>query len=196
MSTDKPTGTARRYVLAALPLVLFLSMAFIFYKQLISGIDPNKLPSVLIGKPAPAFPGEILQGLKKDGVQIPAISDEIIAGKVALVNVWASWCVPCRVEHPVLSKFAKENKDVPLVGINYKDKNPNALRFLGALGNPYAAVSIDPTGAASIDWGVYGIPETFIVDKTGVIIHKHVGPISQKVLETKLIPIINAAKAK
>ena len=185
-----------RYVVAAIPLILFLALAFIFFKQLNSGNDPNKLPSVLIDKAAPDFPTEPLLGLKNEGKQLPSISREIISGKVVLVNVWASWCVPCRTEHPILTRLAEIRKDLLMVGINYKDKNPNALRFLGSLGNPYAAVSIDPNGSASIDWGVYGIPETFILNKSGIIVHKHVGPINEAVLIQKIMPVIDTELAK
>ena len=196
MSETAAKRPTKAYILAALPLIFFLALALIFYKQLSSGTKSSDLPSVLIGHPAPDFPPLELAGLKRDGVQVPAVTREMISGKVTMVNVWASWCVPCRIEHPVLSKFAQENKDISLVAINYKDKNPNALRFLGALGNPFAAVSIDPAGAASIDWGVYGIPETFILDKNGIIIYKHVGPISEQILADKLLPMMKAAQAK
>ncbi len=196
MTEQAPPKPVARYLLAALPLILFMALAFVFLKQLSSGIDPNKLPSVLINLPAPDFPAEPLVGLKENGQQFPAISKELISGKVVLVNVWASWCVPCRSEHPVLMKLAEIKPEVLLVGINYKDKNANALRFLGGLGNPYAAVSIDPNGAASIDWGVYGIPETFILDKTGTIIYKYVGPIGEAILAGNILPILDAELAK
>ena len=196
MSEQTSTTPVSKYVVAAIPLLLFLALALIFFKQLNSGVDPNKLPSVLIDKAAPDFPTQPLSGLKKDGAQLPAISRELVAGRVVLVNVWASWCVPCRAEHPFLTHLAKIRENLLMVGINYKDKNPNALRFLGGLGNPYQAVSIDPTGSASIDWGVYGIPETFILNKSGMIIHKHVGPINEAVLVKKIMPIIDAELAK
>ena len=196
MSEETSPNPLRTYLIAAIPLALFLALAIIFYKQLVSGISPNDLPSVLIDLPAPDFPAEPLVGLKVDGVQVPAISKELTAGKVVVVNVWASWCVPCRQEHPVITRLAEQKKEILLVGINYKDKTLNALRFLGGLGNPYAAVSVDPKGVASIDWGVYGIPETFIVDRTGTIIYKHVGPINDALLDGKIIPIIDGALAK
>ncbi|MCP4184826.1 MAG: DsbE family thiol:disulfide interchange protein [Hyphomicrobiales bacterium] len=191
--SKNPVG---KYIVAAIPLVLFLALVFIFYKQLSSGINPNKLPSVLINKAAPSFPAEPLVGLKVDSVQLPPVSKELISNKVVLVNVWASWCVPCRNEHPFLTRLAEIRKSLLMVGINYKDKNPNALRFLGGLGNPYAAVSIDPNGSTSIDWGVYGIPETFILNKSGTIVYKHVGPINEAILIQKILPIIDAELAK
>jgi cytochrome c biogenesis protein CcmG/thiol:disulfide interchange protein DsbE len=193
MSEEASANPLKTYMIAAIPLVLFLAVAIIFYRQLTSGINPNDLPSVLINQPAPDFPEEPLVGLKVNGKQVPAISMRLVAGKVTVVNVWASWCVPCRIEHPIITKLAEDKKEILLVGINYKDKNLNALRFLGGLGNPYGAVSIDPTGSASIDWGVYGIPETFILDRTGIIIFKHVGPLNQAMIDRKIIPIIDGA---
>ena len=195
MSDGNSSNTMKTYLLASIPLLLFVLLAAIFFKQLKFGGNASDLPSVLIDKPAPAFPQDPLAGLNRAAIAVPAISQKLTENKVTLVNVWASWCVPCRQEHPVISKLAAERSDVLLVGINYKDKTPNALRFLGKLGNPYAAVSIDPSGAASIDWGVYGIPETYILNKKGTIIHKHVGPISERMLNEKLIPIINKALA-
>ena len=196
MSDGNPANPLKTYLLASLPLIIFAALAAIFYTQLKSGDNSRDLPSVLIGKPAPHFPDDPLAGLTTQGIPVPAVTAELIKGKVVVVNVWASWCVPCRQEHPVISKLAEARKDILLVGINYKDKTPNALRFLGALGNPYAAVSIDPSGAASIDWGVYGIPETYILDRTGTIVHKHVGPISEAILAEKIMPIIEAALTK
>jgi len=196
MSEEVLPNPLKTYLVAAIPLVLFLGLAIIFYQQLVSGINPNDLPSVLINQPAPDFPAEPLVGLKVAGVQVPAISKRLIAGKVAVVNVWASWCVPCRIEHPIITKLAMDRKEILLVGLNYKDKNTNALRFLGGLGNPYAAVSVDPTGSASIDWGIYGIPETFIIDRMGNIIYKKVGPISQAMMDNKIIPIIDRELAR
>lgn len=193
MNEAKPANSMRTYFLAAIPLILFAAIAVIFFKQLTSGTNNQTLPSVLINKPAPAYPTEPLVGLKVNGIQVPAISKNMTNGNVTLVNVWASWCVPCRQEHPVLYKLAQERKDITLVGINYKDKTPNALRFLGALGNPYSAVSIDPAGAASIDWGVYGIPETYVLNRSGEIILKHVGPISDQIMADKIMPVVEKA---
>ena len=197
MSEETSPNALRTYLIAAIPLALFLALAIIFYKQLVSGINPNDLPSVLINQPAPNFPNEPLVGLKVNGIQIPAITMELTWGKVAVVNVWASWCGSLQAgTSGDCQRLAQDRKEMLLVGINYKDKTLNALRFLGGLGNPYAAVSVDPKGTASIDWGVYGIPETFVVDKTGTIIYKHVGPINEAILEMKIIPIIDEALAK
>ena len=195
MSEQTSSRSVGRYVVAAIPLVLFLALALIFFKQLNSGNDPNKLPSVLINKVAPDFPTEPLSGLKNDGVQLPSISRELISGRVVLVNVWASWCVPCRAEHPILTQLAEIRKDLLMVGINYKDKTENARRFLGALGNPFDAVGVDKAGRTSIDWGVYGVPETFVVDGQGVIRLKHVGPLTPRAVSESLMPAIRAAAA-
>ena len=120
---------------------------------------------------------------------MPPLTSDLIAGKVALVNVWASWCVPCRQEHPILMELAKDDR-FTLVGINYKDKPTNALRFLGELGNPFAAVGIDPKGKAAIDWGVYGVPETFLVGPDGTIVYKQVGPFTEEAVREDLMPPI------
>lgn len=191
----EPKRSSTHYLLAALPLIVFLSLAAIFYKQLSSGVDPSKLPSVLIGKPAPSLPTAPLTGLIVDGKQFPTPTPQVEKGKVTVVNVWASWCVPCRAEHPIITRM-KEERDITLIGINYKDKNPNALKFINTLGNPFDSIGIDPNGATSIDWGVYGIPETFIVGKDGLIAYKHVGPINEALLLGKIYPAIDAELAK
>ncbi len=179
----------------ALPLVLFLGLAGLFFVGLHSG-DPSRLPSALIGKPVPEFKLPPLEGLKRSGAQVPGLSSGDLKGDgVQIINFWASWCVPCRVEHPFLERLAKES-NAPLVGINYKDKTTAARRFLGQLGNPFQAVGVDAKGAAAINWGVYGMPETFIVGKDGTILYKHVGPIDKESLETKLLPEIRKAREK
>jgi len=123
---------------------------------------------------------------------VPALTDAAIAGQLALVNVWASWCVPCRQEHPILLELSRDPRIV-LVGINYKDKNENALRFLDELGNPFAAVGIDPVGKSAIDWGVYGVPETYLVAPDGTILFKQIGPFTEDSLRDKLLPAIEKA---
>ncbi|MGY3611625.1 DsbE family thiol:disulfide interchange protein, partial [Bradyrhizobium sp. Lot11] len=130
----------------------------------------TEIPSALIGTKAPALALPPL-----DGANLPALIDAAIKGKLTLVNVFASWCIPCRDEHPVLKKLAKDGR-LNIVAINYKDQNENALRFLGELGNPYNAIGIDPNGKAAIDWGVYGIPESYLVAPDGTILYKRVGP--------------------
>ena len=163
-------------MLVASPLVIFGALAAVFFFQLVSGKDTSELPSALIDKPVPVFDLKPLPGLKANGTAIPGLKSADLLGKVSLVNIFASWCAPSRAEHPVLMKLAK-NEGLTIVGINYKDQPENALRFLGALGNPYRHVGIDKKGRSAIDWGFYGIPETLLVGPDGIIRHKIVGPI-------------------
>jgi cytochrome c biogenesis protein CcmG/thiol:disulfide interchange protein DsbE len=167
----------RSRLLYLLPAAIFIGLAVLFFVQLVSGRNPAELPSVLVNKPAPTFSLAPLEGLVADGKPVPGFSNEDLKGRVTIVNVWASWCGPCRQEHPLLVDLAKD-PSIRVVGINQKDNPDNARRFLGALGNPYAAVGVDPNGRASIDWGVYGVPETFIVGPDGTIRHKHIGPLT------------------
>lgn len=190
-TADAPVSR-RRMLIGFLPLVLFIGLAGVFLYQLGSGKDASEIPSVLIGSKAPSLDLPPLEGLLADGEAMPALTDAAIAGKLSLVNVWASWCVPCRQEHPVLLELALDPR-VELVGINYKDKNDNALKFLGELGNPFAAVGVDPVGKAAIDWGVYGIPETYLVGADGTILFKQIGPFTEDSLKTKLLPAIEKA---
>ena len=188
---EQPKKSSRK-LLAFVPLIAFAALALVFFAQLISGRDVNEVPSVLIGTQFPSFDMPPLEGLERGGIQVPPLNDAAVKGKVTLVNVWASWCVPCRDEHPVLMELAKDDR-VNLVGINYKDGTSNALRFLGELGNPYAAVGVDEKGIVAIDWGVYGIPETFLVDKNGTITFKHIGPFSPQQVRDELMPAIEKA---
>ena len=178
-----------RFIFAFLPLIVFGALAVFFYVQLNSGRNANEVPSVLIGTKAPSLNLPPLEGLKHKGTQVPALTDGEISGKLALVNVFASWCVPCRQEHPYLLELSKDPR-IEVVAINYKDKTENALRFLGELGNPYAAVGIDPRGQSSIDWGVYGIPETYLVGPDGTILFKQIGPFTDAAVKEKLQPLI------
>jgi len=146
----------------------------------------NYLPSALIDKPAPKF---ILPPINNDG---EGFSTEMLYGKISLVNIWASWCIPCRAEHPFLMELARNG--FTIYGINYKDEPKNADRFLQVLGNPYLAVGADSSGLTSIDWGVYGYPETFIIDRRGYIRYRHVGPISATDLSNKILPILRRLK--
>tara|TARA_R110002020_G_scaffold156117_8_gene337674 strand:- start:6682 stop:7239 length:558 start_codon:yes stop_codon:yes gene_type:complete len=179
-------------LIAFLPLVLFIALAGVFLYQLGSGKDASEIPSVLIGTKAPTLALPPLEGLSANGTPVPALTDAAIKGKLALVNVWASWCVPCRQEHPVLLELSRDPR-ITLVGINYKDKNDNALKFLAELGNPFAAVGIDPQGKSAIDWGVYGIPETYLVAPDGTILFKQIGPFTTRSLRDKLLPAIEKA---
>ncbi|MBV9977128.1 MAG: DsbE family thiol:disulfide interchange protein [Hyphomicrobiales bacterium] len=159
-----------------LPLAVFLALAGLFFARI--GHDPALLPSPLIGQEAPAFVLPPLAGLTRDGDAVPGFSDDDLrGGSGTLVNVFASWCVPCREEHPVLMQLAKQ-KGVTILGLNHKDEAENARRFLGNLGNPYAKVGIDPSGRTSLDFGVYGVPETFAIDASGRIVGKHVGALT------------------
>jgi len=176
-ASEKPVASRRR-LLVALPLLAFAALAALFFLRLGSG-DPSRLPSVLIGKPAPALALPPLEGLVHEGRPVPGLDPAAFSGRVTLVNVWASWCVPCRDEHPYLEKLARDRR-FTLVGINYKDAAENARRFLGRYGNPFAAVGVDPGGRAAIEWGVYGVPETFLVGRDGKIAYKQIGPIDQR----------------
>ncbi|PWV98294.1 cytochrome c biogenesis protein CcmG/thiol:disulfide interchange protein DsbE [Hoeflea marina] len=189
-SPGRPAAAGRRRLLLAfLPLILFMALAGVFLYQLGSGKDASEIPSVLIGSRAPSLALAPLEGLNRDGVPVPALTDAAVAGRLTLVNVWASWCVPCRQEHPLLFALGQDPR-LTLVGINYKDKSENALRFLGELGNPFAAVGIDPAGQSAIDWGVYGIPETYLVGPDGTILFKQIGPFTEETMASRLMPVI------
>jgi cytochrome c biogenesis protein CcmG/thiol:disulfide interchange protein DsbE len=189
--TAKPR---RRGLLVALPLIAFLALAALFFFRLGAG-DPNRLPSALIGRDAPKTELPGLAGLTRGNAPVPGIGDNTFAGKVTLVNVWASWCVPCHDEAPLLTLLAQDTR-LQLVGINYKDAPDNARRFLNRYGNPFAATGNDANGRASIEWGVYGVPETFLVGRDGKIAYKLVGPITPDNLAQVLKPEIEKALAK
>ena len=188
-TTDTPP--ARRSWLMALPLLAFGLLAAIFWFRLGDG-DPSKIPSALIGHAAPPTTLPPLQGLLDSGAQIPGLDPAMFKGKVSVVNVWASWCVPCHDEAPLLTELAKD-KRLQMVGINYKDTPENARRFLGRYGNPFGIVGVDGNGRAAIEWGVYGVPETFIVGRDGKIAYKLVGPITRENFETQVMPAIEKA---
>jgi cytochrome c biogenesis protein CcmG, thiol:disulfide interchange protein DsbE len=182
------TGKRRGPRLAfLLPLGIFLSLAMVFFVQLLSGEDPETIPSVLIGKPVPDFSLPPLAGLARDGAPVPGLSTADFASGVSIVNVFASWCGPCRQEHPILEKLAEDQR-IRVFGINYKDVAENARRFLGELGNPYAAVGVDERGRTAIDWGVYGVPETFLIGPDGIIRHKFIGPLTRETIDQTLLP--------
>lgn len=173
-------AASRRWIYL-LPALFFGALAVLFLFRLFAG-DPHKLPSALIGQAAPATTLPALDGLRREGGAVPGFSTEELRGRVYVINVFASWCVPCRDEHPLLMEMAKAEPyasgKAVLLGLNYKDEAENARRFLAVLGNPYAAVGVDRSGRAGIEWGVYGVPETFVVDRAGRIIHKQVGPLN------------------
>jgi cytochrome c biogenesis protein CcmG/thiol:disulfide interchange protein DsbE len=170
--------------LVASPLLLFAALAAIFWFRLGDG-DPSRIPSALIGHPAPHTVLPALPGLVSNGAPVPGLDPADFKGKVSLVNVWASWCVPCHDEAPLLTELGKD-KRLQIVGINYKDGPDNARRFLGRYGNPYGVVGVDSNGRAAIEWGVYGVPETFIVGRNGTIVYKMVGPISPENIDAVL----------
>ena len=187
-NTDAPR---RRSWLVLLPLIAFAGLAALFWFRLGSG-DPSRIPSALIGRPAPQTTLPPLEGLTENGAPVPGLDPAAFKGNVSIVNVWASWCVPCHDEAPLLVDLAKD-KRIRIVGINYKDKADNARRFLGRYGNPFAAVGADIKGRASIEWGVYGVPETFIIGRNGAIAYKLVGPITPDNIERVLKPEIEKA---
>ena len=181
----------RRKLLMALPVILFAGLAAMFWVRLGSG-DPSRIPSALIGHPAPQTMLPPLAGLTSDGAAVPGLDPAMFKGKVSVVNVWASWCVPCLEEAPLFTELGKD-KRLQLVGINYKDAPDNARRFLNRYGNPFAAAGRDEAGRASIDWGVYGVPETFLIGRDGRIAYKLVGPITADNLANTLGPEIEKA---
>ena len=192
-STSRAAPQSRRW-LVMLPLLGFIALAGIFLLRLHGG-DPSKIPSALIGRPAPQTTLPALEGLVNNGTQVPGLDPAVFKGKVSVVNVWASWCVPCHDEAPLLTKLG-EDKRLQLVGINYKDAADNARRFLGRYGNPFGIVGVDGNGRASIEWGVYGVPETFVVGREGTIVYKMVGPVTSDNVDTVLkVEIEKALKA-
>jgi cytochrome c biogenesis protein CcmG/thiol:disulfide interchange protein DsbE len=192
VASDQPAAVKRRRLIVLLPLLVFLAIAALFLFRLGSG-DPSKLPSALIGRPVPDTTLPPIAGLNRDGAPVPGIASADFKGAVSLVNVWASWCVPCHDEAPLLMKLA-EDKRIRLIGINYKDQSENARRFIGRYGNPFAAVGADANGRASIDWGVYGVPETFVIDREGRIRYRHLGPVTAEVWRERLMPMVRSLR--
>jgi cytochrome c biogenesis protein CcmG/thiol:disulfide interchange protein DsbE len=189
MSAAQEAPAGRRRWIAALPLVAFAALSALFVLRLYSG-DPAVLPSALIGHPAPTFNLPALAGSQK-----PGLSDaDLHQGRTTVVNLFASWCGPCRVEHPNLKKLAENEAlkvmGVRLVGVNYKDAPENALKFLSAEGDPYDAIGVDLSGRVGIDWGLTGVPETFIVRGDGSIAFKYTGPITEQALANIILPEI------
>ncbi len=187
MSETGQAPQRSRLWLAAIPVVVFALLALMFWKGL-SG-NPSELPSALIGKPVPDFSLPAIEGLGIPGFDSAGLKQ----GQVTLVNIWASWCGPCRIEHPILMELSKRS-DIRLHGLNYKDDPANALRFLETLGQPYAAAGADIAGRAGVDWGVYGVPETFVIDGQGIIRFKFVGPLSPEAISAVLNPEIEKAR--
>jgi cytochrome c biogenesis protein CcmG/thiol:disulfide interchange protein DsbE len=190
-ASSEGSGKKQRNLLVLLPLIAFLALAALFFYRLGAG-DPARIPSALIGRPAPATDLPPLPGLERNGRIVPGLTNATFQGAVTLLNVWASWCVPCHDEAPFLERLSKDMR-IQLVGINYKDAPDNARRFLNRYGNPFVAVGRDEAGRASIDWGVYGVPETFLVGRDGHIAYKLVGPITADNLARTLEPEIEKA---
>lgn len=190
MSVTGEKSNRSRRLLFLLPLLVFLALAAVFLMQLFSGRDTSLVPSALIGRDAPQTDLPPLEGMT-----LPGLSSNAFAGKITLVNVWGSWCLPCRQEHPLLMQLARDGRFV-IAGLNYKDKPENARRFLGDLGNPYDAIGVDQNGRAAIDWGVYGVPETFLVGPEGRIRYKHVGPFTPESVQNDLMPEIEKLLAE
>jgi cytochrome c biogenesis protein CcmG/thiol:disulfide interchange protein DsbE len=174
-----------------IPLVAFLALAALFVLRLGAG-DPSRIPSALIGHPAPRTDLPPLPGLERDGKAVPGLDSADFQGQVTVLNVWASWCVPCREEAALLMALSADRR-VRVVGMNYKDQPDNARRFLGRYGNPFVANGTDGNGRAAIEWGVYGVPETFIIGRDGRITYKLIGPVTPENLETALRPAIEKA---
>ena len=169
----------KRYLL---PLIIFLVLVGFFAVGL--NLNPREVPSPLIGKPAPAFALPLL------GAPDKKLSATELKGKVWVLNVWASWCVPCQQEHPLIIELAKTG-GVPVYGLNYKDKSADATAWLAKLGDPFAATLSDTDGLVGIDYGVYGVPETFVIDKQGVIRLKHIGPMTPEALRKTVLPMVD-----
>ena len=179
MGDAAPEAAKRRpSLLLLLPVIIFVALAGLFAVRLGAG-DPSRIPSALIGRKVPDFALPPLAGIEAPGGgKVGGLSDEDLREHgVTIVNVFASWCGPCRIEHPLLMSLAGA-PGIRMVGMNYKDKPDAAARFLRELGNPFSAIGRDETGRVGIDWGVYGVPETFIVGPDGTIRHKHVGPLT------------------
>jgi cytochrome c biogenesis protein CcmG/thiol:disulfide interchange protein DsbE len=182
----------RRFIVLA-PLILFAGLTALFLVRLNAG-DPSLIPSALIGHPVPQTALPPIAGLKRDGAAVPGVDPASFKGAVTVVNVWASWCVPCHDEAPLLMQLAQDQR-LRVIGINYKDDADNARRFLGRYGNPFAAAGADQNGRAAIEWGVYGVPETFVIGRNARIAYKLVGPITPENFQSILVPQIDKALA-
>lgn len=186
--TIAPSDAARRRrygLLYLLPVALFAGLIFAFRLGL--DRDPSAVPSPLIGKPVPEFSLAPVKG------RTAGLSSSDLKGEVSIMNVFASWCVPCREEHPLLLRL-KEQQLVPIDGINYKDQPDDAARWLDAMGDPYSRTGADLDGRVAIDWGVYGVPETYVIDRSGRIVLKHIGPLTPEILDTTIVPLLASLK--
>jgi cytochrome c biogenesis protein CcmG/thiol:disulfide interchange protein DsbE len=175
----------RRRLLYLVPAVIFGVITGYFIWGLISDRDPRAIPSVMIDQPVPEFELGPIEGMEGPGLK----TADLTGGEVTLVNFFASWCIPCRIEHPFLTELVKNDR-ARLVGINYKNEPEEARAWLVQLGDPYAAIGADTTGRVGIEWGVYGLPETFVIDKQGRIRYRHVGPIDADALDRTIRPLL------
>ena len=193
MSDAARASSLRRFGLV-LPLLVFAVIAGLFWYALHAG-DPSLLPSPLIGKTVAEFKLPQIDGLTADGKTIEGFaSTDLAQGEPTIVNVFASWCVECQVEHPLLLALAGQ-PGIRLYGIDYKDDMASARRFLGRYGNPYAKVGADASGRVAIDFGVYGVPETYVVTGDGKIAYRHVGPLTEKAINEKILPLLTRSGA-
>ena len=187
---DPVSPPPQRRLIVLAPLAVFLSLAALFLIRL--GTDPSQLPSALIGRSVPTTALPPIPGLERDGKPVPGIAPQDFRDAVTVLNVWGSWCIPCRAEAPVLMRLS-EDRRIRVVGIDYKDDPANALRFLRRYGNPFVASGADESGRAGIEWGVYGVPETFVVGRDGTILYKLVGELTPENLERIIKPVIERA---
>ena len=193
--TDAPRTSPMRRFGPALPLLIFAALAGLFWYALQGG-DPSLLPSPLIGKKVPEFSIPPIAGLSAEGKDVPGFdSSDLAQGEPTIVNVFASWCVECQVEHPVLLALGQQ-PGIRLYGIDYKDVEASARRFLGRYGNPYARVGADAWGRTAIDFGVYGVPETYVVTGDGKIAYRHVGPLTEDAIRDKILPLLKPPDKK
>ena len=191
---EQPASIGRRLIVL-LPLFLFLALAGLFFLRLDDPTDRSVVPSALLGRAAPDITLPPIEGVERDGKPMPGITPALFAGKVTVLNVWGSWCVPCRDEAPLLHDLARDTR-IQLVGIDQRDQPDNARAFLKRYGNPFVALGTDPNGRASIEWGVYGVPETFVIGRDSRIAYKLIGPITPENLKAALKPEIEKALAR
>lgn len=191
-SPEETPGKAKPKTMLLLPLIIVAILIVFFFIRLRSG-DPSTLPSALIGKPVPEFVLPPVPNLVGDSGPVPGLSSAALkTGKVTILNVWASWCAPCMEEQPLLIELSQ--KGFPLYSINYKDKPEAARRFLATQGNPFRAVGADESGFTAIDFGVYGVPETFVIDGRGKIAFRYPGPLTSEIIADKIMPVVKKAE--